>query len=408
VRALLAHRDARIYLGGQVLSIFGDSALVLAMGIWIKILTGSSAAAALLFFTQALGSLLGPLGGMLADRVRRRPLLIGTNLATAALVLLLLAVHGRPQIWLVYVVGFGYGLSYAVLVPAQTALLQSIVPGDLLGEANGLLQTAEQGMRLITPLVGAGLLAVFGPAPVIIGDAVTFAVAIATLTALRVAESRPSPSGQRWLTELTAGARHVMATVVLRQLAIAAAVVVTAFGLSEAVMFAVVSHGLHRPATFLGVLISAQGTGAIAAGVTAAPIMRRLSESMLAALGIAAAAIGYLLLIPPYLPAVLPGCALVGASLPWIIVGVFTLLQRRTPPALMGRTEAAFGVMYSVPQTIAIALGAGLITVLGYQLMLVIIVALMGLAAVYLFTREDRGLGGGGILEPECPVPGST
>ncbi len=408
MRALLAHRDARIYLGGQVLSIFGDSALVLAMGIWIKIITGSSAAAALLFFTQALGSLLGPVGGMLADRVRRRPLLIVTNLATAALVLLLLAVHGRPQIWLVYVVGFGYGLSYAVLVPAQTALLQSIVPGDLLGEANGLLQTAEQGMRLITPLVGAGLLAVVGPAPVIIGDAVTFAVAIATLTALRVAESRPSPSGQRWLTELTAGARHVMATVVLRQLAIAAAVVVTAFGLSEAVMFAVVSHGLHRPATFLGVLISAQGTGAIAAGVTAAPIMRRLSESMLAALGIAAAAIGYLLLIPPYLPAVLPGCALVGASLPWIIVGVFTLLQRRTPPGLMGRTEAAFGMMYSVPQTIAIALGAGLITVLGYQLMLVIIVALMGLAAVYLFTREDRGLGGEGIIEPECPVPGST
>jgi Na+/melibiose symporter-like transporter len=408
VRALLAHRDARIYLGGQVLSIFGDSALVLAMGIWIKIITGSSAAAALLFFTQALGSLLGPLGGMLADRLRRRPLLIITNLATAALILLLLAVHGRQQIWLIYVVGFGYGLSYAVLVPAQTALLQSIVPPGLLGEANGLLQTAEQGMRLVTPLVGAGLLAAFGPAPVIIGDTVTFAIAIATLTALRVTESRPSPSGQHWLTELTAGARHVVSTVVLRQLAIAAAVVVTAFGLSEAVMFAVVSHGLHRPATFLGVLISAQGTGAIAAGVTAAPIMRRLSESMLAALGIAAAAVGYLLLIPPYLPAVLPGCALVGASLPWIIVGVFTLLQRRTPPSLMGRTEAAFGVMYSVPQTIAIALGAGLITVLGYQFMLVIIVALMGLAAVYLFTREDRGLGGGQIIEPECPVPGST
>lgn len=408
MRALLAHRDARIYLGGQVLSIFGDSALVLAMGIWIKIITGSSAAAALLFFTQALGSLLGPLGGMLADRLRRRPLLIITNLATAALILLLLAVHGRQQIWLIYVVGFGYGLSYAVLVPAQTALLQSIVPPGLLGEANGLLQTAEQGMRLVTPLVGAGLLAAFGPAPVIIGDTVTFAIAIATLTALRVTESRPSPSGQHWLTELTAGARHVVSTVVLRQLAIAAAVVVTAFGLSEAVMFAVVSHGLHRPATFLGVLISAQGTGAIAAGVTAAPIMRRLSESMLAALGIAAAAVGYLLLIPPYLPAVLPGCALVGASLPWIIVGVFTLLQRRTPPSLMGRTEAAFGVMYSVPQTIAIALGAGLITVLGYQFMLVIIVALMGLAAVYLFTREDRGLGGGQIIEPECPVPGST
>jgi hypothetical protein len=45
VRTLLAHRDARFYLAGQVLSTSGDNALWLAMGIWVKILTGSSSAA---------------------------------------------------------------------------------------------------------------------------------------------------------------------------------------------------------------------------------------------------------------------------------------------------------------------------------------------------------------------------
>ena len=299
MRRLLAHRDARLYLSGQVMSLFGDSALWLAMAIWIKVVTGSSAAAGLSFFALALGSLCGPLGGMLADRVRRRPLLIVTNLATAGLVLLLLLVRDRHEVWLIYAVMFAYGVSGSILGPAQTALVQAIVPAELLGDANGALQTAQQGLRLVAPLAGAGLFAAFGPVPVIIGDALTFVIAVATLLAIRLRETVPAPSGQRWLGELTAGARHIARTVVLRQLSVTAAVAVTAYGLSETVIFAVVSQGLHKPASFLGILVSAQGVGGIAAGLTAAPIIRRLSEGRLASLGMLAAAIGFLLLIAP-------------------------------------------------------------------------------------------------------------
>lgn len=401
MRRLLAHRNARLYLSGQVMSLLGDGALWLAMGIWIKILTGSSAAAGLSFFALALGSLCGPLGGMLADKVRRRPLLIVTNLATAGLVLLLLLVRDRHQVWLIYTVMFGYGVSGSILGPAQTALVQAIVPAGLLGDANGVLQTAQQGLRLVTPLAGAGLFAAFGPAPVIIGDAATFLVAVATLLAIRIAEDRPAPSGQRWLAELTAGARHIARTVALRQLTITAAVVVTAFGLSETVPFTVVSQGLHRPAAFLGILVSAQGVGAIAAGLVAAPLMRRLSEGLLASLGMISAAAGFLLLIASQLPAVIAGCILLGASLSWIIAGIMTLFQRRTPPELMGRTDAAFTVVYAVPQTMAIALGASLIAVLDYRILLLVIAGLMTLAAGYLGTRrEQRRAGATGIPEP--------
>ena len=390
MRGLLAHRDARLYLSGQVMSLFGDSALWLAMAIWIKVLTGSSAAAGLSFFALALGSLCGPLGGMLADRVRRRPLLIVTNLATAGMVLLLLLVRDRHQVWLIYAVMVSYGVAGSILGPAQTALVQAILPARLLADANGALQTAQQGLRLVTPLAGAGLFAAFGPVPVIIGDAATFVIAVATLLAIRLRETAPAPSGQRWLAELTAGARHIARTVVLRQLSVTAAVVVTAYGLSETVIFAVVSQGLHKPASFLGILVSAQGVGAIAAGLTAAPIIRRLSEGRLASLGMIAAAIGFLLLIAPQLAAVLAGCALLGASLSWIIVGIMTLMQRSTPPELMGRTDAAFTVGYAVPQTIAIAAGAGLIAVLNYRILLLAIAALMALAAAYLATRREQ------------------
>ena len=407
MRRLLAHRNARLYLSGQAMSLLGDGALWLAMGIWIKVLTGSSAAAGLSFFALALGSLCAPLGGMLADKVRRRPLLIVTNLATAGLVLLLLLVRDRHQVWLIYAVMFGYGVSGSILGPAQTALVQAIVPADLLGDANGVLQTAQQGLRLVTPLAGAGLFAVFGPAPVIIGDAATFLVAVATLLAIRIAEDRPAPAGQRWLAELTAGARHIARTVVLRQLAVTAAVVVTAYGLSETVLFAVVSEGLHRPAAFLGILISAQGAGAIAAGIVAAPLVRRLGEGLLASLGMISAAAGFLLLIASPLPAVLAGCALLGASLSWIIVAVMTLFQRRTPPELMGRTDAAFTVAYTVPQTMAIALGAGLIAVLNYRILLLVIAGLMALAAGYLGTRREQRRAAATEI-PEIPEPAAA
>ena len=393
MRALLRHRNARLYLTGQIASLFGDSALWLAIAIWIKVLTGSSSAAGLSWFALAVGSLFGPLGGVLADRCRRRPLLVTTNLATAGLVLLLLLVRDRHQVWLIYTVMFGYGVSGSLLGPAQTALVQAIVPADLLGDANGALQTAQQGMRLVTPLVGAGLFAVLGPVPVIVGDAATFLVAVATLVTLGIREARVVPPDRhRWFAEMTAGARHIARTIPLRQLTVTACIVVTAYGLSETIPFAVVSHGLHKSAPFVGVLTAAQGAGAITAGIAAGPLMRKFSEATLAVLGMISAGAGYLLLIPGYLPPVLAGSALLGASLSWIIAGIMTLFQRRTPPELMGRTDAAFTFSYAVPQTVAIAAGAGLIAILSYRIILLIIAAVMTLAAAYLATRRAEPL----------------
>jgi len=57
MRRLLSHRDARVYIAGQGLSVIGDSALWLAMGIWVKMLTGSNSAAGLTFFPFICGCL---------------------------------------------------------------------------------------------------------------------------------------------------------------------------------------------------------------------------------------------------------------------------------------------------------------------------------------------------------------
>ena len=391
MRRLIAHRDARIYIAGQGFSVIGDSALWLAMAIWVKILTGSNGAAGLTFFAFICGCMTAPLSGVIADRVRRRPLLIAANLAGGALVCALLLVPGRGQVWLIYVVMFGYGGVNSLITAAQTALLTDLVPGDLLGDANAALQMMSQGLRLISPLLGAGLLALAGPHPVILLDAGTFGVAAVSVLALRLREPRPSRSPARWRAEFAAGIAHVARTPALRRPLIACLIAVTAFGFFETVPFAVVGQGLHRSPAFLGVLNSLQGAGALIGGALAALVMRRTSERALMAGGLAACAAASLLLLTDSLPLVLAAMAAIGLCIVWINVGAVTLIQRRTPGPLIGRVDAALEFAIVVPQAVSIAAGAALIGAVSYRVLLVAMAAVIGLAAGYLAIGRERG-----------------
>jgi MFS family permease len=179
VRRLLALRDARLFLAGQSLSLLGDTALWLALGLWAKDLTGSSSAAGLVFLCIVAPQLASPFAGLLVDRVRRRSLLLAVNPLTALAVLPLLAVHSPDDVWIIYAVALAYGASFVVLGAGQSALLHTLVPSDLLGTANAALQTVREALRLITPLAGAGLYTFAGGAAVALLDAATFLAATA-------------------------------------------------------------------------------------------------------------------------------------------------------------------------------------------------------------------------------------
>ena len=209
MREVLAHRDARLLLAGQALSAFGDWAMLIVLAVWMKTLTGSSALAGLAFFTFAAGSLLAPLGGLLADRVRRRPLMIVSDCVLGAFVLVLLLVHDRSDAWLIYAVAFAYGALGTVFYPARAALLKVMLPEELLAPANGALTTTREGLRIIAPLAGAGLYAVFGGSAVAVLDSATFAASVFFLSRMRVHEEKPAPPEHHFLREVTAGMRHV-------------------------------------------------------------------------------------------------------------------------------------------------------------------------------------------------------
>jgi MFS family permease len=400
MRRLLLHRDARVYLGGQVVSIFGDSCLWLAMGIWVKSLTGSNAAAGLTFFFFTAPTLLSPAAGLLVDRVRRRPLLIATNAVTGSAVLLLFAVHSARQVWVVYLVMAVYGLAYTVLGSAQSALLTVLLPADLLPDANGALRTVQESLRLVGPLAGAALFVAVGAHTVAVIDAATFAVPVLCLLALRVHEPASEPMARHWRHEIVAGVCHVYRTVELRHVVIAGAVSTSVFGFAETITYAIAGNGLHERPAFVGVLVAVQGVGAVIGGPTAAPLVRRVGEARLIGMAMIVAGAAALLEMPPLLAPVVTGFVLFGLAIPWLVVALISLMQRLTPAALQGRTYSAVDTLITAPQTMSIALGAGLIAVTGYRVLLTAMAVVMVLAAGYLLTRPEQ-------REPRSAVPAS-
>lgn len=388
MRRFLTYRDARLLLAGETTSAFGDWAMWIVMAVWVKSLTGSAAAAGMTFFVLGLGNLAGPLGGLLADRMRRRPLMIASDCLLGASVLLLLLVHDRGDVWLIYLVAFLYGLAGTVFYPARAALLRIMLPEELLADANGALSSVRQGLRIIAPAAGAGLYAAFGGAPVAILDAATFAGSALLLSRMRVREERPDRPEHHFLREVTAGIEHVWRTLPLRQMVFGATVALLVVGFAETLIFAVIQH-LGKPPSFFGVLAPLQGVGSIAGGVTAGAAIRRLGDVRTVGLGLGLFGVGDLLFVVPSLPLVLVGFAIAGLGLTWGIVGFTTALQTRTPLAIQGRVSAACEMSLSVAQTLSIATGAALSTLVDYRILLVAMAAVVLVSAAYLATRRE-------------------
>ena len=115
------------------------------------------------------------------------------------------------------------------------------------------------------------------------------------------------------------------------------------------------------------------------------------------------AAAGAALQIPRLLAPVLAGDAVFGAAIPWLVVGLISLTQRLTPAELQGRVYAAVEFLITTPQTISVALGAALITVAGYQTLLLAMAVVIALAAVYLLTRPEQRRGSA-PAQPRLPA----
>lgn len=381
MRDLLGHRDFRLLLAGQTLSMFGDWTLLLVLGIWAKTLTGSNAVAGLTVLAMAAPGLLGPFAGVLVDRLPRRRVMVGLNLVSAGVVCTLWFVEDRRQLWLLFAVALWYGFSSVMFNAAVSGLVQAMLPPEVVGPANAALATVRQALRLVGPLVGAGIFAAFGGPWVATLDAGTFVLSGLALLLLRHREVRGARGSAPFREELAAGLVHLWRTPVLRSLACATVVFSLAIGAVEPTVYALVD-GLRRPPEFVGVLVSAQGGGAVLGGLAVGVAIRRVPERRLVAAGLVLITLGVALCAAPSVVAALAGFVLVGAGLPTVSVAVATLLQRRTPNAVMGRVAAGYEMVGTVPTTVSIAVGAVLVGLWPYQAVLAASAAGCAVAAV--------------------------
>jgi len=387
VRALLGIRDARVFLAGWTLSQFGDWAMIIVLAVWAKSLTGSNAAAGLVFFALAAPSIFSPLAGVVVDRVRRRPLLVAVYSVEAVVVLGLLFVHDRSDVWILYAMAVFTGVAGTLAASARSALMTVTIPRELLGDGNAIFQSVREGLRLIAPLAGAGIYAAAGGGVVAIVDSVSFVGVVAALLSMRTPEPRFERVEHSFLSEAMAGARHIVHTIPLRQIIFSTGAALFVVGFSETIIFAVIDQGLHRPPSFLGVLSSLQGVGAIAGGLTAVRGLRRLGDVRLAGIGMAGFALGDLTFMSSSLPLIAVGIIVAGFGVSWLIVGLMTALQVRTPLRLQGRVSSAADVLISTPQTVSIAVGAALIAVVDYRVLVVVEAVAVALCGLYLLTR---------------------
>ncbi|MFF4249059.1 MFS transporter [Streptomyces sp. NPDC001822] len=380
---VLRDRNVVLYLSGVVVSGFGSSAMALTAGVWTKSLTGSDSLAALTTFCVWAPILFGPLIGTLADRARRRPLLIWTNLGMAAVLLPLLAVRSSDRIWILFAVLIVYGTSSVLLDAAEAALVATAVPETLRGDFNGLRMTANEGMKLVAPLLGALLFVQFGGTAVALLDAVTFVLAAIAFALIRVSEPAPRPAEvQRWSAQAAEGIRYLRHHPVLWRLVLAGAATMGVAGLNGASVYAVVDTGLHRSPAFAGVLYAAQGIGSVVIGLFAGALLRRMPERVFAAAGIMLFAVGVALRVIPSEPVVLLASAMIGAGLPCVLIAALTAVQRESPDNLLGRVAATANTLLYAPNAVALAAGAGLLVLVDYRVLLLVAGAAAATAAI--------------------------
>jgi MFS family permease len=171
-------------------------------------------------------------------------------------------------------------------------------------------------------------------------------------------------------------------------------------GFSQTLIFSIVDDGLHRAPAFVGVLSSVQGAGAICAGLTAGWMTRRLGDVRLMVIAFATVAGAAVLYLAPNAVTAAAGALLFGGGMCWTTVGMITSVQRRTPDALRGRAlTAAMGVV-STPQTISIALGAGLSLIADYRLLLAVLAVVTGACAAGLAWRSAGDVRPGARVGP--------
>lgn len=376
-----------------------------AIGIYVTDATGRSTwtgvVAAAGFVPTAI---FGPLGGALADRLPRKRILLTTTLLQTALAGLLtaLAVAGDPAPFTVTVIVFLSGITSSLGFPSYQALLPDLVPPDDLPGAIGLSSAQWNLGRVIGPLL-AGVVIHFGSLAWALGvNTLSFLAVVAVLIVLTL--PAPHPDGhERLLAAIRSGVlyawREPGQRIVLESMALVTFLAAPFIALVPAMSIKVLDAGAFGTS----VLVTAQGVGAVAMGLSMGNLGRRYGQrrvlvAMLA--GLVPALVAY-----AYAP-ILPLSALALFAVGALYLGVFssftTITQMRAPQRLRGRVISVNLVLLGTSYPIGAVLQGAVADRVGLRVTTAAAAVLMG--AVLLAARMRRP-GATAVLDAQATDP---
>jgi len=233
---------------------------------------------------------IGLLAGPLLDRLPRRRVMVGADVARGALFCLIVFAGGALQIVLIALLA---GVASAFFRPAVYAGLPNLVADEELPRANGLFQAADNATMTIGPILGGLLVAAVGPNPAYVVNAASFAVSALLILAIRRnLEERRVESKGHW-RELVSGLALLRSSRALRTVVCAWSVVMLASaGISVAEIF--LAEDVLSGGDFgYGLLVSASGLGLIFGSLLAGRLMERRSTREIYALAITLMAVGF-------------------------------------------------------------------------------------------------------------------
>ncbi|HZQ10707.1 MAG TPA: MFS transporter [Anaerolineae bacterium] len=266
----LGYYNYRLWFAGQLVSLVGTWMETTAQGFLIYQLTNSPAYLGIVGFASGVPSLLFMLfGGVVADRIPRRTLLVitQTTLMCFSFIVAALTFTGLVQPWHIVILALGVGTANAFDAPARQSFVLEMVEREHLGNAIALNSTMFQMATVVGPAVAGVTYAVVGPAWCFTLNGLSF---IAVIVALLLMKIKPQPVKMRVssaVEQLKEGLGYVYHHELIRTL-ILIAVVVSLFGLSFVTLLPAWAVGiLGGDAATNGLLQSARGLGALVAAV---------------------------------------------------------------------------------------------------------------------------------------------
>jgi MFS family permease len=270
--APLRHRDFRLLWTGMCVSLLGDGVFLVAMAWQVYALSNSPAALALVGVAMTVPTIVFLLlGGVVSDRLDRRRIMLGADVARGLAVGLMavLSLTGALELWHVVALVAVYGAGQAFFSPAFDAIVPDVLPPDELAQANALDQFVRPiALRLAGPALGGVLIALLGAGSAFALDALSFAVSAGALLAMTPRPRKASSEHATVMADIGAGLRYIRAHVWLWATFASAAIAYLLFmGPAEVLLPYIVKNDLHGSAADLGIVFAAGGIGSVGCAV---------------------------------------------------------------------------------------------------------------------------------------------